>query len=352
MNSFVRGFHSVFHFVTHRRFIGQRRWSVTVGLVLVARLVNVCIFVLVAGHIPACAAAELIAASRPVTATRSEESMRLVEKSVTLANGLVIRYVEQGDSDGTPVILLHGYTDSWRSFSSVMAGLPRSLHVFALSQRGHGDTTRPAAGYQAQDFALDVAAFMDALRIGPALIVGHSMGSSVAQRFAIDQPGRTLGLVLVASVTTWKGNADVLSLMDDVARFEDPIDPEFVRAFQESTIAQPVPASFVDTVVNESLQVPARVWQATLVDLLQTDFSRDLAKIAAPTLVVWGDRDTFARRREQDALVAAIPDARLLVYRGAGHALHWEEPKRFADDLEAFAQEVDVRSCESARLGH
>ena len=60
-------------------------------------------------------------------------------------------------------------------------------------------------------------------------------------------------------------------------------------------------------------------------------------QIQVPTLIVWGDQDAVFGREEQEALAAAIPGAQLLVYRSTGHALHWEEPERFAADLARFA---------------
>ena len=95
------------------------------------------------------------------------------------------------------MILLHGYTDSWRSYDRVLPlTCRRSFRVFAVTHRGHGDSSKPEAGYAPADFAADLAAFLDAMRIDSAVIVGHSMGSSVAQRFAIDYPSRTRALVL------------------------------------------------------------------------------------------------------------------------------------------------------------
>ena len=168
--------------------------------------------------------------------------MTRIIHSVTLPNQVTLPYVEQGDPTGVPVLLLHGITDSWRSFEGVLPHLPTSLHAFALSQRGHGDATRPATGYYPQDFAADLAAFMDTLKLGPAVVVGHSMGSYIAQRFALDYPDRTLGLVLMGSCTTVRGNPVVLELWDSVvSTLTDPIDPGFVREFQQSTLAQPVP---------------------------------------------------------------------------------------------------------------
>ncbi len=261
-------------------------------------------------------------------------------KSVELPNGVKLPYAEQGKPSGVPVLLLHGVTDSWRSFERVLPHLPASIHAFALSQRGHGDADRPAAGYGPDDFAADLAAFMDAVGLGSAVIVGHSMSASIAQRFALDHPGRTLGLVLVGSfLASWRGSPGAVELWDSVvSTLTDPIDAVFVREFQESTLARPVPPAFLDTVVRESLKVPARVWRATFEGFLEADFSAQLGEIKAPTLIVWGDRDAICSRSDQEALAAVIAGSRLVVYPGAGHALHWEEPDRFAADLVAFAE--------------
>lgn len=257
---------------------------------------------------------------------------------IELANGVGLPYVERGSPSGVPVLLLHGITDSWRSFERVLPYLPDSIRAFAISQRGHGDADRPAEGYRPEDFAADIAALMHALDLGPAIVAGHSMGASIAQRFAIDHPGRTLGLVLAGSLATWRAHPDFVQLWDCVvSTLTDPIDPRFVREFQESTLAQPVPPAFLETVVRESLKLPARVWKAVLREaLLEPDFSGELARIRAPTLILWGDRDALTRSG-QEALAAAIPGSRRMVYAGAGHGLHWEEPRRFAADLAAFA---------------
>ena len=182
----------------------------------------------------------------------------------------------------------------------------------------------------------DVAAFMDALHLPAAVLVGHSMGSLVATRTAIDHPGRVRGLVLLGAFPTITGNADVQELWDTtLASLTDPVDPAFVRAFQESTVAMPIAASRMDTFVAESLKVPARVWQATFREFLGTDFSADLARITAPTLVVAGGKDTFSRRAQRDGLVAAIRGAAAIDYPELGHAMHWERPAAIAADIES-----------------
>jgi non-heme chloroperoxidase len=264
-------------------------------------------------------------------------------QAVTLPNGVTIPYIAQGQTSGVPVIFLHGATDSWRSFEHLLPLLPDWMRAFAITQRGHGDASRPATGYRLRDFAADVAAFMDALRLRSAIVVGHSLGASVAQRFATDYPERVRGLTLAGAFPSFRDHNTVADhWATEVARLSDPIDPEFVRDFQKSTFAGPVSADLLETVVAESLKVPARVWKATFAALLKEDTVQELDTITAPTLLIWGSKDAFCTRDDQDTLMEAIPGSRLAVYSDTGHAVHWEEPDRFAADFTTFARLVGV----------
>jgi non-heme chloroperoxidase len=261
-------------------------------------------------------------------------------RSVELSTGVELQYVEQGDPSAVPVLLLHGVSDSWHSFELVLPHLPVTIRALAITQRGHGDSSKPETGYGADDFASDAAAFLDALDLEAAVVVGHSMSSAVARRLAIHHPRRTLGLVLAASFATPRDNSAVRELWEEVARLEDPVDPGFVREFQESTLTRPVPEAFFQTVVQESLKVPARVWKDVIGSDVRSDYLEGVDSIHVPTLLIWGDRDEHCPRSDQEALAAAIPNARLVVYEGVGHAVHWEAPERFASDLVECVENV------------
>ena len=104
-------------------------------------------------------------------------------KWATLPNTLELPYVEQGDeAAGLPVVLLHGYADSWRSFELVLQHLPRSIRAIAVTQRGHGEADKPASGYAVTDFAADLVAFLDVLGLEQAVLVASSSASFTAQR--------------------------------------------------------------------------------------------------------------------------------------------------------------------------
>jgi non-heme chloroperoxidase len=275
-----------------------------------------------------------------------------VAKSVELPGRVKLPYVEQGNPSGVPVVLLHAIADSWRSFERVLSYLPESIHAFALTQRGHGDASRPARGYHSRDFAADLVAFMDTLHLEAAVVVGGSSGGFIARRFAIDHPERTLGVVFLGSPAILRDKPGVQEMWDStITQLKDPISPDLVREFAEGTLTRPVPQAFLETIVQENLKAPARVWRATFEGLLEDDALKELDKIRAPTLIVWGDQDAILPRSDQEILAAAIPGSRLLVYPGAGHAFYWEDPSRVASDLAAFIAELETRDHPSRSEG-
>jgi pimeloyl-ACP methyl ester carboxylesterase len=190
------------------------------------------------------------------------------------------------------------------------------------------------------DFARDLAGFLDALDIPSAVIVGHSMGSFVGQRFAMDHPDRTLGLVLMGSGAQMSENPVVREIRDGVLKQSDPVDPGFVREFQAGTLARSVAPSLFHAVVAESLKVPVRVWHETFAGFLDLDHRADLSRITAPTMIVWGNCDTVFVESDQAALRDCIAGARMVIYRGGGHGFHWEDAAAFAADLVVFCGTV------------
>ena len=261
---------------------------------------------------------------------------------VQLRTGVRIRYAEQGDPRGEAVILLHGLTDSWFSFSRVLPLLPSSLHVFALDQRGQGDSDRPASGYTMADLGDDVLAFMDAMDLEEASLIGHSMGSFVAQRVAITAPERVRRLVLIGSATS-SNNEVVIGVQREVSALPDTMPLSFLHDFQYSTVHAAVPDEFMLRAISESRKVPTRVARGLLDGLLASGDSARLAGIRVPTLILWGEQDAIFPRAEQLQLRQRIAGAELRLYPGFGHAPHWEAPEVVVRDVLAFFDRRGVR---------
>ena len=258
-----------------------------------------------------------------------------------LATGVRLHYAERGDREGEAIIFLHGYSDSWFSFSRMLPWLSPEYHAFALTERGHGDSDKPECCYTLDDFAADVDAFMEAVSIQDATLVGMSGGSFMAQRVALDYPHRVSRLVLISSAMTLWDNEAVMGLGEEMLALQDPISPEFVREWQEVNVYRPVPDEFFATVVSESLKLPARVWRDYWEGVvLAPDHASRLGEIKAPTLILWGEQDAVFSREDPERLAAAIPNATLKVYTETGHSVHWERPEEVVRDLEAFMKDT------------
>ena len=255
---------------------------------------------------------------------------------VRLSTGIRMHYAEQGESRGEPIILLHGYSDSWFSFSRVLTPLARASRVYALDLRGHGKTDKPANGYRMGDLAADVVAFMDAKGIARATVIGHSMGGFVAQQVALAAPKRVSHLVLVGTATWPRAIVGFGDLETAVTALPEPVPEAFVREFQLSTVHTPVGDAFIDTAVAESLRLPARVWRELMVGMKGSDRAVALGRSGIPALVLRGAKDAYITAEETSALSAMVAATRTKTYANTGHAPHWEQPAAFADDVTAF----------------
>lgn len=265
--------------------------------------------------------------------------MTLRTGTAVLSDDLALPYVEHGDADGLPVVFLHAYADSWRSFEHVLLSLPRWIRAVAVSQRGHGDATKPPCGYRVEDFAADVEGLLEALGIDRAVLVASSSAGFTVRHLAAERPELVTGAVLIGVPWSLRERAPSLGFVEAVARLEDPVSTAFVRDFVTGTSSERVPAGFLEAMVEESLKVPTHVWKQTLEGLLAAS-PVDTASIAAPTLVIWGGSDDLVPREDQDRLLAEARASRLLVYEGVGHIPHWEVPDRVAADIAAFAADI------------
>lgn len=259
--------------------------------------------------------------------------------SIRVTTGTRLHYAEFGRPDGPAVLFLHGWPDSWFSFSRVLRLLPEDLRAIAIDQRGFGESDRPESGYSIPELADDAIAFLDALDIPRATLVGHSFGSFVARRAAIAHPDRVAALALIGTGLSGS-NAVTRELQSSLRDLPDPIPVQFARDFQASTAFRPIPSHFFDGIVKESLKLPPRLWRLTLDRLVEYDDAQELSRIKAPTQLLWGDKDALFSRTEQQSFMDALPAARLSIYEETGHCPNWEQPERIAADILALSAQA------------
>ena len=259
-------------------------------------------------------------------------------RRVELSTGVTLSYVSVGLSCAMPVLLLHAWGESRRCFDRLLPLLPRTVRAMAIDQRGHGDAGRPKTGYSLTEFADDVVAFMDAVGLCSAVLLGSSSGGYVAQQVAVTNPGRVAGLVLVGSPHSLQGRP---SFADEVDQLSDPIAAAWVR---ESLTWFPrfhqVPDSYIEDRVQDGARIPAHVWRETFNGLCNAVPPTANASIICPTLIVWGDRDELLSRQQEEDLAGAIPGSRLVVYENTGHLVLWEQPERVTQDLTTFIESL------------
>jgi pimeloyl-ACP methyl ester carboxylesterase len=256
---------------------------------------------------------------------------------IKLQNGITLNYAVQGDPKGPVIVMLHGAGDSWHSFARVLPLLPSRYRVYAVTLRGHGLSDHPDSGYSRDDFAGDILGFLDELHIQHATLVGHSLGSFVAQKVAERDNGHLDRLVLIGSGPgTRKVGSSEQNVTSPFGRLTDPIPYTFARDFQASTIYYPVPAWFFEMMVGEAQRVPAATWHGIGASISGANSLEDLKKIRIPTLLLWGEKDSIFHRDDQEILLRNVPQASLKAYPETGHALHWERPQRFTADLLTF----------------
>lgn len=247
-------------------------------------------------------------------------------------------YVSTGPASGTPVLLLHAWGESRRSFDQLVPLLPVTIRAIALDQRGHGDSGQPEEGYSLEDFAADIVAFMDVAGLSTAVLVGSSSGGYVAQQVAVTSPQRVAGLVLVGSPRDLQGRPPFADAIDQLS---DPLDADWVReSMTWFPRFHPVPRWYIDDRVRDGVRIPARVWRDTFYGLIAARPPTDAGTIVAPTLVICGGRDELLTLEQEEALSAAIPVSRLVIYEDTGHLVLWEQPERVASDLITFVESL------------
>ncbi len=213
--------------------------------------------------------------------------------------------------------------------------------MVAVDQRGHGFADKVLGGYDLDSLSADVAAFMDAVDLRSAVVVGSSSGGYVAQQLAVRAPDRVEGLVLVGSPRSLR---DQHPFTAELTSLTDPVDPDWVREFLAMfPLFHEVPDWYVDDRVRDAALMPADVWRESVAGLTTSPAPTEFATISVPTLIIWGDHDGLLTREDQQMLARRIRGSTLVVYEGVGHLVLWEQPGRVADDMAAFIRTLDAK---------
>ena len=259
-----------------------------------------------------------------------------LKKEVRLPSGLRLAYVELGNPNGEPLLLLHGFTDTSRSWSLVAPYLG-DYRLIIPDQRGHGAADAPRCCFATSVYADDARQLLDALRLDRVAIAGHSMGSMIAIAMAAEYPERVSRIVLVGSTALSPVEHDDW-LYQEVMALQTPFDPnsKFMREWNPANQPTPVEPIFAAAVMDELLAVPLHVWRGVLRELAYVPVGRNARDVRAPVLILSGGKDPIFTAEHHASLIKAFPTAKAQVYPDLGHNFLWERPAEVARAIDDF----------------
>ncbi len=265
-----------------------------------------------------------------------------------LSDGETLAYLDIGPRNAVPVVLLHGYTDSARDWAPIAPFLSGRFRLIIPDLRGQGASSKPDCCYTRFDFANDIRLLLQRLQVSSAVVVGHSLGSIVAQTFAEEWPERTRRLILISSTGTYFGAVSggdcpavataLPAALAGAESLKDPIDADsaFMKSWWQLSM-RINPSFFADRERRDAAAIPARVWRAIAQQtLLGVDLRFMLARIRAPTLLIWGSEDSLEGPEGRAALQSGIKGAQVRDFPFLGHDLIWQDPRGVARAMTQF----------------
>ncbi|HEY1868538.1 MAG TPA: alpha/beta hydrolase [Candidatus Cybelea sp.] len=251
-------------------------------------------------------------------------------KTFCTTDGAELAYEESGA--GLPTVLLvHGWQADRSVWREVIEALGADVRTVAVDLRGGGASRNASGPYALERFAADLRELVDSLRVGPAIVVGHSMGGTIALRFALDAPELTRGLVLISPVPasgggySAKGEAYLRSTAGDAGA---------ARAWLARTFAGTPDAAMLDRVCAAAARADRVASLESFESWAHADFAEATRSIAAPALVVAPQHDVpdvYERK-----VAALLPNARFVVLPECGHYAILDRPQEIADSIRRF----------------
>jgi pimeloyl-ACP methyl ester carboxylesterase len=260
----------------------------------------------------------------------------------TVVRGLRFHFLEWGHPGAPPILLLHGGNQSAHSWDLVSLHLSDRYHVFALDQRGHGDSEWSRdLDYSVEAKAADGLAFLDDQGLRSPVIVGHSMGGLVAMKMALSGSDVAKGFVLVDTgpELSPKGVEVVHNFVvrnvefDDLDEFLDNV-VKYDRFRSREHIARTIKYNMLSRVDGKYVSKVdhRRVPDAPTSPLGLDDF----ASLPYPVLVVRGAESDVLAPDAADRFVSALPHGQLVTVPGAGHNVHGGNTPGFLEAVGPF----------------
>ena len=272
--------------------------------------------------------------------------LRYVSRNVVI-NHLRLHLLEWGDLRNPPLLFLHGGNQSAHSWDLVSLSLADRYHIYALDQRGHGDSEWARdAEYGPEPMARDALALIAQEQIDAPIVIGHSMGGMVTMRLTALEPDRprAVGLVDVGPEVSQRGAETIRNFVvrntefDQLDQFIDRVvayDPFRSREHIERTarynLVQRSDGRYVSK--SDRLLHDPEFRQRSRPDSERSDAARGFHAFRGPTLLIRGERSNILEADAARRFVAGLTNARLVEVPDCGHNVHSQNTPGFLDVL-------------------
>lgn len=239
---------------------------------------------------------------------------------------------------GRPVILLHGWLESWGLWQETMDFLGPSYRTYAIDFWGFGESDNRRDSFTVPDFVILVNDFMEKLGIKNAPLVGHSMGGTVSLSMAINHPERVSKVVVIgspingSSLSVLLKLASIRAIAKMVYRMMDALKLGIRLAAPIITRESQWPA-----MIHKDLNhVTMESFLLSISSLRQTDLTHQLAPIYQPVMGMYGDRDVIVNPNQWSILDKYLQRVQIERFPRAGHFIMLDEPHQFKSKLKSY----------------
>ncbi len=262
-------------------------------------------------------------------------------------DGAQLYYREEG-TGSPPIVFVHGGAVDHSTWDEHMAHFAPRHRVVAMDLRGHGRSD-PAPAYTSDLFRDDLAALIDRLDLAPAIVVGASRGGGIANRVAVDYPGRVKALVFVdygaagraSPSAPWARTPEQTDAL--LATFAEDWPSIGARRLVDSWFPEPgVPEALKERLVALCRKTPGeRVLEMRRRDVEETDREAYLRKIAVPTLILQSDGGRHLGAHQGAYIHERVAGSTLAYFHGRGHGFFMSAPEEFWQRIESFLAELE-----------
>ncbi|MBI3442364.1 MAG: alpha/beta hydrolase [Candidatus Sungbacteria bacterium] len=232
-----------------------------------------------------------------------------------------------------PVVILHGWGSSARSFEEVRAMLvAKGFPVHAIDLPGFGDAEMPCEALSVSDYAQFVFQFAGRENLGPFYLLGHSLGGRIGIKFAVRHPDKLLGLILYAAAGIKPAPTLKTKLILLLAKMGKYVFSLPVLRYLKSIMTR---ALYMLAGTRDYYRARG-VMKETMKKVIDEDLRPLLPPIRTKTLIVWGEKDRVTPLADAYVMAENIAGSELKIFKNTGHSLHKEQPEEFVDSVSSF----------------